>query len=83
MIRVRVVAASLLGLAEIAQKLGISKRTALSYTQRSDFPEPIARLASGSVWETSSVEQWAEATLPLKRGRPPAGPRAHPLEDPE
>jgi hypothetical protein len=60
----------LLGLAEIAENLKVSKRTALKYSQRADFPAPVAKLASGPVWDADSVERWADATLPLRRGRP-------------
>jgi predicted DNA-binding transcriptional regulator AlpA len=61
---------SLVGLAEVAQILGVTKRTATSYAQRSDFPEPLVRLAATPVWLGKDVAAWAEQTLPLARGRP-------------
>jgi predicted DNA-binding transcriptional regulator AlpA len=62
---------SLVGLAEVAQILGVTKRTATSYAQRPDFPEPLKRLAATPVWLSEDVAAWAEQTLPLTRGRPP------------
>jgi len=60
------------GLSEIAESLGVSKRTAVRYAERSDFPKPLARLRAGIVWKREDVERWAKATLPLPRtGRPP------------
>jgi predicted DNA-binding transcriptional regulator AlpA len=61
----------LAGLAEVADMLDVSKRTASNYTQRTDFPEPIDRLASGPVWRRIDIEAWAAAHLPLPPGRPP------------
>lgn len=62
---------SLVGLAEVAQILGVTKRTATTYSQRPDFPEPLERLAATPVWLSTDVAAWAEQTLPLTRGRPP------------
>jgi hypothetical protein len=61
----------LAGLAEVADMLAVTKRTASNYTQREDFPEPIDRLASGPVWRRTDVDAWASAHLPLPTGRPP------------
>jgi hypothetical protein len=59
------------GLAELAELLAVTKRTAARYTTRADFPEPLARLRSGPVWKRADVERWGKATLPLPRtGRP-------------
>jgi predicted DNA-binding transcriptional regulator AlpA len=60
----------LVGIAEISQILGVSKNTALKYVQRSDFPAPIDRLATGSVWKRRDLDTWAAKTLPLPTGRP-------------
>lgn len=58
------------GLAEVAQICGVSKGTALRYTKRDDFPEPIGRVAATPIWRVHDVEEWASRTLPLKEGRP-------------
>jgi hypothetical protein len=61
----------LAGLAEVAEMLRVTKRTALNYAKREDFPEPLDRLASGPVWRRVDVERWAKKRLPLTPGRPP------------
>ena len=58
------------GLAEVADLLGVSKRTATRYAARSDFPKPAAKLAMGPIWLTDDVEDWISRT-PVRRGRPP------------
>lgn len=59
----------LAGVAEVAEICGVPKRTAIRYTQRPDFPEPLDRLASGPVWRRTDVEEW-KRMLPLPTGRP-------------
>jgi predicted DNA-binding transcriptional regulator AlpA len=61
----------LAGLAEVAEMLGVTKRTATKYTRRPDFPPPLDRIAAGPVWSRAAVEKWAHAHLPLSTGRPP------------
>jgi len=61
----------LAGLAEVAEILQVTKRTASRYTRRADFPKAIEDLASGPVWARSDVERWAKRALPLRTGRPP------------
>jgi len=60
----------LAGVAEVAEICAVPKRTAIRYTQRPDFPEPLDRLASGPVWRREDVEAWAKRMLPLRTGRP-------------
>ncbi len=60
----------LAGLAEVATICRVSKRTAVRYTSRADFPEPIGELAAGPVWCAADVERWAHEKLPLPKGRP-------------
>jgi hypothetical protein len=48
----------------------VSKQTAVKYSQRPDFPEPLDRLASGPVWRRAEVEAWGRGHLPLRTGRP-------------
>lgn len=64
----------LAGLAEVAQLLDVPKRTAARYVKRSDFPEPLDRLAAGPVWLRASVVEWGKAHLPLPTGRPRKSP---------
>jgi predicted DNA-binding transcriptional regulator AlpA len=58
------------GLTEIAKMIGVSKRTAVRYRERFDFPQPIARLSAGHIWCRADVESWAREHLPLRTGRP-------------
>jgi hypothetical protein len=62
---------ALVGLAEVAAMLEVTKRTATTYSTRDDFPPPLQRLAATPVWKREDVAIWAEETLPLTRGRPP------------
>jgi len=60
------------GLAEVAELLAVSKRTATRYAGRGDFPEPAAQLAMGPIWFTADVERWMAGNH-VRRGRPPRG----------
>lgn len=60
----------LAGLAEVAETLGVSKRTAVRYVARADFPEPLERLAAGPIWRRDQVAEWGRLNLPLQEGRP-------------
>jgi hypothetical protein len=48
----------------------VAKNSAWRWTQREDFPEPEARLASGPVWKRADVKAWGKQWLPLPPGRP-------------
>lgn len=63
-----------MGLAEVAELLVVSKRTATSYSKREDFPQPLQRLKAGPVWRRCDVTAWKAATLPLTQGRPKTAP---------
>ena len=63
-------AEALAGLAEIAEICRVAKGTALRYSKRPDFPDPIGRIAAGPIWKRADVEAWALRVLPLKTGRP-------------
>jgi predicted DNA-binding transcriptional regulator AlpA len=60
----------LAGLAEVAELVHVSKRTASRYVLRTDFPAPVARLRSGPIWLEDEVRTWAAPVPPVKRGRP-------------
>ncbi len=69
----------MVGLAEIAQMLGVSRqRAAQLANDYSDFPPPLSDLASGRVWERSSVEAWQQAHHDRRPGRPKKVTRADP-----
>jgi len=49
----------LLGLMEVAQVLGMSKKGAWERTLEDDFPRPAADLASGRVWRRIDLVRYA------------------------
>ena len=52
----------LLGLAEIAGLLGVTKQVVANWRARkSSFPKPMAELRSGPVWHKTEIVAWAEA----------------------
>jgi predicted DNA-binding transcriptional regulator AlpA len=57
-----------MGITEIARLLGVSRQRAHQLAHSEDFPEPVAVLAAGPIWETTQIEAWAAAT-----GRSPRG----------
>ncbi len=52
----------LMGTAEVAEFLGVSRPRVGQLAQREDFPHPVARLAAGPVWESVDIERWARET---------------------
>jgi prophage regulatory protein len=51
----------LVGAAEIAAMLGVSRQRVQQLISRPDFPAPAVVLAMGKVWLTADVEAWAKA----------------------
>ena len=64
----------LLGVAEVAQRLDVSKQraTELARTHRL-FPRPLAELASGPVWTAWQIGSFQQSWT-CKPGRPPGSP---------
>ena len=60
----------IVGIQEIADILEVSRQRAHQLVKRDDFPEPLARLASGAIWSGATVRRWA-ATWERRTGRPP------------
>jgi predicted DNA-binding transcriptional regulator AlpA len=62
----------LASIAEVAEILGVTVRTAQRYVDRDDFPAPLDTVAGGRlrVWRRIDVVEWAARTLPLRTGRP-------------
>lgn len=48
----------LMGQAEIADRLGVSRQRVQQLIARADWPEPFDTLAMGKVWRTEDVERW-------------------------
>jgi prophage regulatory protein len=65
----------LASVAEIAELLGVPKRTAARYVNRDDFPAPVDVLEVGRIWRRDDVADWGQRMLPLKPGPTPRGDR--------
>jgi predicted DNA-binding transcriptional regulator AlpA len=52
----------LVGSAEIASMLDVSRQYVDRLSKAAGFPEPEVVLASGRVWKREAIEDWAEAT---------------------
>lgn len=54
----------LMGMAEIAERLRLSRERASQLANRRDFPEPAARLKMGQVWLADDVDEWVRVNRP-------------------
>ncbi len=62
-------AESYLGVSELASVIGVSRQRVSELRTRGDFPAPVAELAAGPVWASSSLSRFLE-TWERKPGRP-------------
>jgi predicted DNA-binding transcriptional regulator AlpA len=58
------VAVELVGPAELAQLLGVSRTRVVQISSDERFPKPLAELSMGKVWDLAEVRKWAD-----ERGR--------------
>jgi len=49
---------TLLGIAEIAARLGVPRVTVAQWRVRGKLPEPTAMLAMGPVWDEATIAEW-------------------------
>lgn len=61
------IVAELMGAAEIADRLGVSRQRVQQLIARADWPAPYATLEMGRVWRSEDVEAW------IREHRPPDG----------
>ena len=54
----------LVGAAELITVFGVSRKRAYDLSRHPGFPEPVADLTMGKVWDLADVQRWAE-----ERGR--------------
>lgn len=54
----------LMGMAEIAERLRLSRERASQLANRRDFPLPVARLKMGQVWLADDVDEWVREYRP-------------------
>ncbi len=74
--------ARLVGVREVSKLLGVSRQRADQLVRTKGFPDPVADLASGRIWERASVVRWAReagrsipwATVELELEQIPKGP---------
>jgi hypothetical protein len=60
---------SYLGVTEVAQELGVSRQRVAELRTMRDFPEPVAHLAAGPIWRSSTLRRFVE-DWERKPGRP-------------
>lgn len=51
----------LVGAAEVAEMLGLTRRRVNQLATEPDFPQPEAVLSAGKVWKRADIEKWAKA----------------------
>jgi chaperonin GroES len=62
---------SLLGIAELAERLGVSKQRASELAKLGQLPRPLAHLRATPVWSGAAIQHFVD-TWPRRKGRPPA-----------
>lgn len=50
----------LMGTAEIAELLGVTRQRVSQLVKRDDFPAPVATLIGGTIWLAKDVREWAD-----------------------
>jgi serine/threonine protein kinase len=58
------------GVTEVADLLGISRQRVAKLRERNDFPDPIAEIAQGPIWDLDQIQAWRHSGLRLSSGRP-------------
>lgn len=61
---------SLVGIAEVAGTLGVSKQRASELSRQSSFPRPLATLAAGPVWDRHAIARFLDRWPRRRTGRP-------------
>ena len=52
----------LVGAAEIADMLGVSRQRVHQLAGEDGFPEPIGQISSGRIWTREDIDEWARQT---------------------
>jgi len=63
----------IVGLAEIAERLGVQRRTVDRWRERGVLPDPTWTVGGRPAWEWSTIEAWARATGRLPGPGPDEG----------
>ncbi len=56
----------LVGVREIAERLGVPRGTVAIWRHRAQMPEPEWTISGGPVWRWTTIERWARKTGRLK-----------------
>lgn len=51
-------------MAEIARAMGVGRQRAYQISRQKGFPDPVATLEMGSVWDAAQVEEWIRVNRP-------------------
>src|SRR6478609_6736196 len=75
----------IVGIAEIADLLGITRQRASALSARAGFPAPVATLRAGPVWRLADLSNFAKTwdhktDRPAERPAPVAAPAAPPVD---
>jgi hypothetical protein len=70
----------LVGIAELAELASVSRQRASILARRAGFPDPLATLAAGPVWDLYAVRRFLEGWT-RQVGRPAKRPHGHVLDD--
>lgn len=54
----------LVGAAEVADMLSVSRQRVYQLAARPDFPAPVVTLHSGRIWEREAVARWMQEYRP-------------------
>ena len=57
----------LMGAAEIARHLGVSRQRVQQLVRQPGFPAPVAVLDMGKVWDATEIRAWPGGALPTER----------------
>ena len=60
----------LVGIAEVADVLGVSKQRASELSRQPSFPRPLAALAAGPIWDRFAIARFVERWPRRRTGRP-------------
>ncbi len=67
------------GVTEVADILGVSRQRVAKLRARTDFPDAIAEIGHGPIWDLDEIEAWGGSGLRLSSGRPRAESAARTL----
>ncbi|WP_239393631.1 serine/threonine-protein kinase [Frankia sp. CiP3] len=67
------------GVTEVAEILGVSRQRISKLRDRADFPDPIAEIAQGPIWNLDEIDAWGGSSLRSSSGRPRADTAARTL----